>query len=351
MDYVNEGRNIERFRENFKDDPDIIIPKVFWQYSTKNVLVMEEIVGKRIDRSLPKTRKARTDLMDKVANMVFKQIFEFGIFHADPHPGNIFLTADGKIALLDFGIIGVFDEDLQISITDLFIAMIERDLKGMTHAMIKLGMVDSDTIDERLLQADLREYLGKYYGTELEVIKIGEVFSRLITISRKHNMVLPANFVLFGKALVTLEGLGEHIDPHWNFVECAQPYVKDLIKRRKGPRSIIHRTRRSIEKLKFFFEGFPDQANELMRDVKKADHYIELVHEDIESLTTEMNRSANRLVLGILMSGCIMGGALLVGATDIKLFGLPIFPVLGFGAAMFLGLILMGSIAHEKRYQ
>ncbi|RMF06338.1 AarF/ABC1/UbiB kinase family protein [Candidatus Woesearchaeota archaeon] len=349
LDYVNEARNASRFRDIFRKSSDVIVPEVFWRYTTGRVLTLQEIIGKRIDLAIPKSQKARAALMQKVAEVVFRQIFEEGVFHADPHPGNIFLTPEGKIALLDFGIVGFLDEDLQENITELFIAMIERDLASMTQAMIKLGIADDTDVDEKQLQQDLREYLGKYYGTELHVIKIGEVFSRLVAIARKHQLVLPSNFVLFGKSLVTLEGLGDEIDPHFNLVKTAKPYVHKLIKKRAKPKSVIKSARNAAIKLKQFVDVFPQQTGEIMRNIKRGDRTMREIHKDLEVLTIEMDRSSKRLVIGILMGSFLIGGALVADIPQQSLGGIPILPLAGFVMAIILGLMLAFSMHEEKK--
>lgn len=349
LDYINEARNIEKFYNIFLTDPEVIVPQVYWDYTTSNVLVMQRITGKRIDQSLPDSPEKRHELMQKIAHLEFVQIFENGVFHADPHPGNIFITRAKKIALIDFGIVGVFDEELKSQITDLFIALIEKDLPLLTSSMTALGMADDNEINERELREDLREYLGKYYSTELKVMKISEIFERLIFIARKHKLLLPSNFVLFGKSLVTLEGLGEEIDEHFNFVESAKPYVQELIAKKTKPAALAFSFKKFYRRMIYFTEKFPKQSNELVHDVKVADRSLNRIHEDIETLNYQMDKSSHRMVLGLIISALVIGGALMTGVPQIKILGFPALPLLAFVAAAIFGLSLLDSPKHRRK--
>ncbi|MBW2965322.1 AarF/ABC1/UbiB kinase family protein [Candidatus Woesearchaeota archaeon] len=347
LNYLKEAHNIDLFHANFAGSGTIIIPKVFWTHTTSRVLTMEYIPGRRLtdlSKFQPATRKR---IIQTLIEAQFTQVFEHGVFHADPHPGNFLIKSNGKIALLDFGIVGRLDYVLKENMTEFFICMINQDVQGMVDVAVKLG-VASEQADLEGIRAEVYDKLSQYYGTTLENINISKALNDLIMIFRQNNLKVHPNFVLLAKAVVTLEGLAKQMDPKLNFVEVAKPFVTKLARKRMQPKEIAHRAKRKVAAMLEFAESLPRKATAVLTDLHDTSRDLRRIDRDINVLAVEMDRSSNRLTLGFL------AGTLFVASTIMLPFqkptaGLPMFSMFGFLIALLVLAFIFISIIREKK--
>ncbi|MFH1849648.1 MAG: AarF/UbiB family protein [archaeon] len=350
LDYIVEAKNVGRFHDNFRDDKNVRIPRVFLEFSTGKVLTLEFIRGVKASE----IHYARHDVDKKkivrtVVGAVYKQVFFDGFFHADPHPGNILVLRDSKVAFLDFGIVGYFDDDLRGKVSEVFISMILGNLDRIAESLVNLGVVDND-IDVGLLKTDLRDQLERYYGTDLRQVDISEVFPRLISLARKNHMVLPSDLVLLCKSIVTVQGFAADLDPEFNLVAFSRPFVKRLAKQRLQPKVVFGKIIRTSQGLSRFVTQFPSQAAELIRRIREGDQSIKRIDSDIRTLTTEIDRSSNRIALGLLITGFVIASTLVASVPQPMLLSLPALTLAGFAVTMILLMMLIVSILREKQY-
>jgi len=347
LDYVNEGNNVERFYANFRNEKNTIIPKAYKGLTTKRVLVIDYIEGVKLNE-IEKVKDIKKErLANKIVSAVFKQVFIDGFFHADPHPGNI-LVLDKKVAFIDFGIVGKIDDELKEKIFELFYGMINKDPGEMASALIDIGMTDYD-INKDVLERDLKDSLGSYYGAALHEIDFVDVFHKITRLARKDKIRLPADFVLLGKAVITLESVAGNLNPKFNIVDAAKPFINRVIKKRTEPGEIIKRIKESSIKVKEFLENIPSKTNALLYRIRKTDATLRDIDDDIKSLTVEMDRSSNRVTYALIITALVISSALLIEYNRFVMFGIPAFSFIGIVAAIFIGIALVISIIKEKK--
>ncbi len=347
LDYLKEARNIEKFYANFAGDKKVEIPKLFREYTTSNVLVMEYIHGIKIGL-IKRYKLNKKKIVKNIVDAVFTQIFIHGFFHADPHPGNILLLEDYKIAFLDFGIVGRLDEDIKNSVFMLFKGLIEKNLDDTANAMLKLGVVDYD-INPAVLKEDIQDSLGEFYNVPVEQIKLSAAFNNMINLAKRENIRFPSNFVLLGKSIITLEGVALQLDPKFNLVEAAMPFVKKVMKMKTSPREIVRKIGAASEKIKDFMFDIPDKTNLFFRRFKETDENLKNIDKDIKTLTLEMDRSSNRIAYAMIITGFIIAGALTIQFNQYLIFDIPFISFICFLAAFILIAILLISILRERR--
>jgi ubiquinone biosynthesis protein len=346
LDYVKEGKNVDKFYVNFMYEKKVRIPKVFWGHTTKKVLTLEFIEGKKLDQIKDKGYNKRK-IVHNIVNAIFKQIFIDGVFHADPHPGNILVLEKNNIAFLDFGIVGSLDEELKEKISDLFITAVQGNAEEMAIALVNLKISDED-IDIEALKEDLRGALGEYFGVSLKQINLTDVFHKLIVLAKKDKIKLPVEFVLLGKCVITLESIATTFDPDFNIIEEGKPFVRKIIKIKTSPKEIFARIKRSTLDLKDFVMHFPNKTNLFLKKVKEADAILKLIDRDIVSLTIEMNRSSNRITISFILTGLIIAGALMMSYNEITIMGISVLSFVAFTITIILGVMLIISVLREK---
>ncbi len=350
LDFVNEARNIDRFYKNFEHDKSIVIPKVYWDYTTDRILTMEFIEGFNASeiKKIEKRTKERKRIATQVTELIFKQVFIHGLFHADPHPGNILILKEKRIGLLDFGIIGNIDNEMKRNFSELFVGLIDIDLDAVTEAMLSLGIVEG-SIDTDMLKKDLSDTLGRYYNTPLKEVNISYLFHSLMEVARKDKIKLPSDFVLLGKAIITVEGFAVELDPEFNLVEAARPFVKKLKKRAMEPKYILAQGKKSLHKFSRMFTRLPDSVNDLMYRARDVDKGIRDIDKDMKTMTVELDKSSNRVTSGMLIAAFVIASALTINVGTPVLFGIGTIPLIGFAISAVILFSLIISVIREKK--
>ena len=345
LNYLAEAKNVEIFYKNFINHDKIKIPNIYWDYTTKKVLTLEFIDGQEISK-VKLGQKEKKQIVKLVADCFLKQVLEYGVFHADPHPGNIFITNNNKLALLDFGIVGKISPDLRKKIENLFIGLIQGDRILISDSFISLNIVQED-INIEEFREDLSQHLGNYYNTSLSKIDISSLLYDLLTLAKKYNMKFPSSFVLLIKAIATTEGFGKDLDPDFNFVVTCKPYVNKILKKKISSDYIFDTLKEDLLTFKDLIIDFPSNLKTLISRREKVK--VDIDDSDIKKFSFYINRSFNRVALGIIIAGLIIGGALIV-PTQIKplIFNLPLISLICLMIALLLFIYLLRSIDREK---
>lgn len=355
LNFVEEARNCERFRKNFEDNTDIYIPKVYSEFVTEKVLVMEKIRGVRIDDTagIQSMGLDRSQLAKKGVNAYFKQILEDGFFHADPHPGNLFVMADGKIGLMDFGIVGRVSPELREIIANTLLALINKDFDKLVDQYIELGYVPEE-LDlgnfRKEFKADLSDFLEPLYGLTLKELNFAEYVDTITHLSLKHNMKIPSDLLLINKAMLIVENICRELDPDFDFIAAAEPYAAKLVKQRISPTWIYEKARKNIEEVADFAVIFPKQLRQIIRKVLRDDIHMKLTHIGLDKLIRDMDRSSNRIAFSMVISAIILSSAIM-HATGVgpRIFGMSVLANISFIVAFFLGIWLLISIIRSGR--
>lgn len=353
LDFVREGRNIELFRRNFSGDPTVYIPRVFWEYTTPEVLTMERIVGVKITdlEGLERAGLDRHRVALNGANAILKQIFEHGLFHADPHPGNILVLEGNVLAPLDFGMVGRLDPELRELVGQLILAVARGDLDGLVRTLRELGGLDEhEQLDLLALRSDLADLLDRYSKTPLARLELGRLLDELMALVREYHLRLPTSLVLMGKALVIAEGVGRALDPELELLALARPYLERLALRRGPLQRALEGWTGAWAEGRELLQELPEGLRSLMTRLRRGELKVQFELVGLDRLTRELDRASNRLAFALIVAALIVGSSLVIQLqAGPRLFGLPLFGLLGFGLAAILGLWLVVAIIRSGR--
>ena len=271
LDFMREGHNIERFRSYFLDSSYIYIPDVYWDLTTPKVLTTEFIDGIKIsdlDR-LDREGLDRKTIALNGANLTLREIFEFHFFHADPHPGNIFVLRNNVIAPVDFGMTGFIDEETAGHISSIFVAVVQKDVDMLVSKLQKIGLAEELEHDSNF-KSDLWDLVERYYGIPLKRLHMGQITKEVMAVIRQYKLHLPANFAMMARALLISEGVGQMLYPDFNIIETARPYAKKLMMRRYNPIRHFHELSDLATETFAFLKVLPTEMREILLMIRKG---------------------------------------------------------------------------------
>lgn len=352
LDYIREGRNAERFADNFAGEPAVHIPRVFWETTTSRVLTLERIRGIKIDdlAALDAAGIDRAALAQRAARIVLKMVFEDRFFHADPHPGNFFVEPDGRIGLIDFGMVGTVDERTQEQLVDLLLAITSQDADRLVDAFLALGIARR-RVDRELLRRDLEHLVSRYYGRPLGEIALGPLLSEALAVVRRHRLQLPSNLALLFKTAMMNEGLGARLDPSFRLMSVLVPYAERLMLQQYSPLRWARRLGgASLEAARLGVE-LPQQIRRLLGELERGGLEIGMRPVGFEPLLRRLEQLTHQLILGILAAAFVNGLAILMSVSHPpgwEQWTGPLFAV-GFFIAGALGAYLIWTILRYGR--
>ncbi|MGD0883526.1 MAG: AarF/UbiB family protein [Thermodesulfovibrionales bacterium] len=355
LDFVNESRNCARFRRNFEHNPGIYIPRVYPEFVTKKVLVMERIGGVRIDDmagisalGLDKKTIAKTGI-----DAYYKMILEDGFFHGDPHPGNIFVMPSGVISFVDFGIVGYVSPELMETLANTFLALIHKDFDKLIDHYIELGYVPEYIDPERFrreFKADMIAFLEPIYGLTLQEMDFAKYLDAITHLALKHKMKIPSDLLLINKALLILQNIGRELDPAFDFVSAAEPYAMRLTRQRYSLSKLYEKAGKDVMDVSDFVFLLPKQMKQIIRKVLRDDIHIKLTLSGLDKFITDMDRSSNRIAFGMIISASLISSAIMHGTgAGPQIFGISILGMISFAFAFLLGIWLIISIIRSGR--
>jgi len=345
LDLAAESRNAERVAANLADDMNIKIPNVYWQWTCERLNVQEYIQGIQ-GRDLAAVDQAGLDrklLAERGTHAVIKMIMEDGFFHADPHAGNVFYLEDNKLAFIDFGMVGRLTEERREQVVSL--------LYGMTnHLPTKVAEIledwsDNIYTDEQVLTIDLEAFVDQYSSLALKDLSLTGMMSDLMAILRDHNLILPADLALLVKAYITLDGLGRHLNPEFNTLVFAAPYLQKIMMERYRPEAIARRGWRNLISVADLLSGLPKDLRKLLRASRKGAIQVDITVRRLDQYVNHMDNAISRLTMGIVTAALIIGSSIIMTVKGgPELFGLPAFGFLGYSFATIGGIWLLLSI-------
>jgi ubiquinone biosynthesis protein len=345
LDLAAEARAIERFGEQFADDPTVFIPQVHWEHTNAVMNVQQRIDGIPGNR-LAEVDKAGLDrklLAVRGANIVLKMILINGYFHADPHPGNVFYLPDNRIALIDFGMTGLLTHDRRNQITDLLMALLRKDERGLLDVILE--WTGDNPVDEARLASDLIEFVFNYSSVHLRDISMGNLLMELTMIMREHHLILPSDLTLLFKALITLEGLGRQLDPDFDMGEHIEPFMLEVLPLRYSPAAIAKRAENGMREMLSVLVGLPRDLSRFFKQLRRGRAHIDLDLKRLDHFGHQIDRSANRLTLGIMTASLVIGSSIVMTIQGgPKIFGMPILGFFGFLLAVINSLWIVFSI-------
>ena len=351
IDYTIEATSMERISRNFLNDLTIYIPKVFRDTTTESILTTELVEGikvSEIDR-LEKAGLDRKLITVRGADIVLKQIIKHGFFHADPHPGNIFVLPDNVICLLDFGMTGSVDRRTREDFSDLAESVVTRNESRATQVLLKLTYWDEDP-DIRLLEKDVADFMGRHLYKPLKDIKIGKLLNNLLDLAFQHRLRIPPDIFLMLKAFSAVEGVGLMLDPDFDMIKQAAPFIKEVKLARLSPRRIRGDIFRLAIELFQFVQNFPKDILSITRLIKQQKLFLNLEYKGLDKMLSTYDQISNRISFSIVIAALIIGSALIVISKVPPLFyDISLIGIVGFLAAAVMGIWLLVAILRKGR--
>jgi len=351
IDYTIEASHIERFARQSMDDPTVYVPKVFRDTTTERVLTMEYIDGikaSEIDR-IEREGLDRKIITTRGADLILRQIFDHGFFHADPHPGNIFVLPDNVICLIDFGMMGYIDRQTRESFADLIYSVIHQDEFKATQILLKLTEYDEKP-DVRALERDLTDFIGQYLYVPLKDLQMEKLLHQLLKILSRHRLQIPQDLFLMMKALATVEGIGLLLDPDFEMIKQTTPFIQRVRMARYHPKRMTDDIVRSGIEFVQLMQEIPGETREILEQMKQGKIKMEFKHKGLEPMLSTYDQISNRIAFAIVIAALIIGSALIVlSKTPPFLFGISVIGIIGFLAAAVMGLWLLIAILKKGR--
>jgi len=313
INFYNEGRNIDRFRRNFEADSSVYIPKVYWELSGERILTMEFIDGVKCSdlKKIEEKGLDRKKIAYNGAQLILKQVFDHGFFHADPHPGNLYVLEGNVIAPLDFGIVGRLSDEMREALEDILLAVIKKDVNKILRVFYQMGVI-SDEFDSQRLKADTFEFLDRYYKVPLDQLDVPSIINEMFELTRKHKIRFPADFTLLLKSLATVEGVGRMLNPEFNMIEIALPYGRKIIKKRRSIERQAKFMSALIEDYREMIRNFPSDFVDILRKIKKGEAKVKLEHKNLEKLVSSLERTAKFISIALIIAALMISSSLLV---------------------------------------
>ena len=330
MDFDNELMNIRHLNDNFKYNDKIIVPEIYPDYSTEKVLTMEYVEGVKLSEVLagddPKYNKIL--IADRIVRAYLKQLFLDGFFHADPHPGNIFISEDNAVCFIDFGMMGVLDDEFRQDLAELMINFSDHNIDGLINQLIRMDILNEKT-DISLLKSDLNDLFSKYYGMELS--RFNGIIEDLLFLMQKYEVRLPNEFVLMARGLSMVENIGLRLDPNINVVEYLKPIAKKLIVQRYNPKKMVDNAKNSFFAFEHVLKGLPSLASKIFYKIEEGEGTVNIEVKHISEI-------ANQLSLAIIIAALLIGSSLVM-LIDVgpRFYEMPVLGFVGFTISLVLG--------------
>jgi ubiquinone biosynthesis protein len=363
LDMFIEAGNIEKFLHNFKEVDEIHIHKVYWEYTSRSVLVMERIEGIKMDQV--EAIKAHGLDPKEIANIGLRsfsrQLMEFGFFHADPHPGNTLVMFDGRVALVDFGITGYLDEQMMHQIANILLGFAEHDYDRVLEALWDAEIVNEQTMDLQNFLVDLKDISEPFYGRSLKTISVRDVYDQVMLLIYKYHIRLPRNLLLLLKTFIQTEALGKILGSEASLLEAARPYARKFLERNYNVKRFFRDFGREARITGGYLKMMPKFVHDILRQTAQGNQRWELRHSGLENLNNQFARGVNRLTIGFIISASIIAAAMVLNSgqrvfdVTLNLFGLKtvsvtaLFGLLGYVIATLLGLWLIISILRSGK--
>ncbi len=363
LDMVIEAGNIEKFAENFRRINEIHIPAVYWEFSSKSVLAMEHIEGIKVDRVAQLVERGIDPKGIAMIGLrsLSRQLMEFGFFHADPHPGNTIVMFDGRVSLVDFGIMGYLDEEMMHNIANVFLGYAEHNYDMVMEAIAEAGLIDEANVDFKRFKSDLKDISEPFYGRSLLTISVRDVYDQVIGLVLKHNIRLPRNLLLLFKTLIQTEALGKALGSDASILQVMKPYAKELIERRYSYEALFENAGRDLAKAGGYLRETPKLLHRILGQIAQGKHRIEMKLSGLSRIDRLVETGVNRLTVGLIISASIIAGSLVLNSSqkvlefNVRFFGEQSFSltsvlgVAGYSIATILGIWLIVSIIRSGK--
>lgn len=348
-----EAVNLTRFARIFKGRKDIYVPTLYKELSTDKVICMEYIEGVKINnfKAIDEQGIKRQDIAQQGIDLYFEQIFNHGFFHADPHPGNIFILKGGQICFLDFGLMGTITNENKKLLQEIILAFGSQNAKQLKHILVNLSSIKTPSHFDSL-EEEIRDHFSEYAHLSIGEIHMEELIDMLNLIFFKYKIKVPPNLLLLFKVLVIIEGIGLNLDPNFNIIDNLQPYMKKLWWKEFSPKKIGNDALFSMMQLSRLVADFPEDTRDIIQKLKEGKIHIEFEHKGLEELYRKMEITSNRLSVAIVLASILLASSLIIFSNKPPfIFGtIPLLGFIGFFIAGIVTIRLIISIWNHENF-
>lgn len=348
LDFSREALNIEKFSKMFAEEKELVVPKVYKPYSTKDILTMHFIDGVKFS-DYRGTQEEVKLMCEKMASLVLRQIFEEGYFHADPHSGNIIITEDLKICFIDFGLMGLLPPKHKSALCDIILGLVNHDPEIITRALISISY-NKEVENRANIETQAFKILEQYAYLPIEDINIGHFLRDLLKLLVENKLLIPTDIFLLLKSLIALEGTIRKIMPNFDMISHVEPFVRKLLYKNRSPYRMMREfVRAGLDYAKFMSE-LPGELRDILTQFKNKSLKIQFEHKGLEPLLEKHDKIVNRLSFAIITASMILGSAMLLNSKVPPLYhGLSMPGATFFVFSAFMGMLLILSILRHGK--
>ncbi len=320
MNMLQEAQATNKLRRFFEDDPNTSFPKVYREASTRNVLTLEEIKGRPLSSVDPATLSAaeKRKIVANCTDAVFKQCLHYGFFHADPHPGNIFLLPGQKLCFIDCGMTGHLDKNTAEQLVDLVAAVSQGDIDKLCRVVIELTDVDPALTDRRDFRSDMQIMASSFQDADLKQLDITKLLSDFFGMLQRYQIICPSDLILLTKALTTIEGVAEYFDPTFNVLEHVEPQIREVVSKRYGFAALRHRMQKSMNDYVELLENLPLDVQRILDQIRHKRLTLNLEMRRLEHLADKVDLSSRIMGISMIISALIVGSSILILADSLS---------------------------------
>ncbi len=350
LDFSVEGRSAERIAISFEEHPEIVIPRIYWEWTCERLNVQDYIEGipGRDLAALDTAGLDRVLLAQRGTDAVLRMILEDGFYHADLHQGNIYYLTDNRLAFIDFGMVGRISEDRRFQLAILLNGLVNQDAAIVTE--ILLDWSDNTDADTETLQAEIDAFVDQYHGLQLQKLDLGRMLSELVTIMRDHALMLPADLAMLIKAFITLEGVGRQLNPAFDMTSAAAPILEQVLAAHTTPEALARRGWRGLTDILTLITSLPKDVSRLLRSARRGKLQIQVDVLPLKQFGERIDRAISRLALSIITAALIIGSAIVSSIDSGPDGGLSTLGLLGFIAAASGGIWVLISIWRSGKH-
>ena len=350
IDFTIEAANTDAFYQRFAASSKVKIPKVYWEFTNRRVLTLERIDGIPIDAiaQLDEMGFNRAELAEVLVELFYTQVLSDGFFHADPHPGNVFVLEDGRIGLVDFGMVGRIGDDMLRHICNWLSAVLTKDVDAVVRSYIRMGILGDET-DITALKLEMNDFLERHFNMPPSRLRLGEVIHEVFNASLRHQIHTPPAFLMLGKTVATVESVVMKLNPDFDILEFSQPYIAQFLAQNFGTKRWERQFADSMEDFTELARDMPLQLRRILQKLQRGSLKFELEHLSLEAVIKAFDRVINRIAFSLIIASLIVGSSIIlqgVGLWEWKFF----LGIMGYLTATFFGFGLVISILRSGRF-
>jgi ubiquinone biosynthesis protein len=352
MNFVTEATSMKRFTKNFAEDKRVYVPKVYDDLTTQKVICQEFVDGKKLSNvtAIKAAGLSPEDAAKMGLDLYFIQVFEHGFFHADPHPGNIFVMPDGRLSFIDFGMMGTLAAEDQYILGDLMYYIYVQDTKKLADTIEAMSK-GATTIQKRHeFEQEIRDFLELAHTTSISEVEMSDIIEGLRKVMYEYKISISSNFHLLMRALIIIEGVGLMLYPEYNLMEEVQPYAKRIMAKRYSPQELLKRVYNSIQEVGELALDLPNDIREILFKLKEGKLRVEFEHKGLEPVTQKLDVVSNRIAFAIIVAAMILGSAIVIHAKIPPMYhNVPILGIVTFMLAGFFAFRLLYAISKHGK--